>query len=154
MAIHVPIAKKKWRRERDGCAFGLPFGTVASSSLARRLASNPGFATALPCPSGLSLRARLVSRLFPLLKRKTAGFSSCSLLQWRRERDSNPRYAVKRTHAFQACSLNHSDTSPTVERVGKATHSPRGNQPGFPRIFKERTASFKQMVIDPWHSNC
>ena len=31
--------------------------------------------------------------------------------QWRRGGDSNPRY-VLRTHAFQACSLSHSDTSP------------------------------------------
>ena len=32
---------------------------------------------------------------------------------WRRGGDSNPRY-VLRTHAFQACSLSHSDTSPGV----------------------------------------
>ena len=69
-------------------------------------------------------------------------------LEWRRGRDSNPRYTVRRTHAFQASSLNHSDTSPKVEQVGKATHSPRGNQPGFQRIFY-----FKLMIIDPWHSN-
>ena len=31
---------------------------------------------------------------------------------WRRGWDSNPRYALRRTHAFQACSLSHSDTSP------------------------------------------
>ena len=35
----------------------------------------------------------------------------CGWLQWRRGGDSNPRY-VLRTHAFQACSLSHSDTSP------------------------------------------
>ena len=31
---------------------------------------------------------------------------------WRRGRDSNPRCRLPHTHAFQACSLNHSDTSP------------------------------------------
>src|SRR2546421_7533347 len=30
---------------------------------------------------------------------------------WRRERDSNPRYFLG-THAFQACALNHSAISP------------------------------------------
>src|SRR5688572_16572663 len=33
-------------------------------------------------------------------------------LDWRRGRDSNPRYGFHRTHAFQACDLNHSSTSP------------------------------------------
>ncbi len=33
------------------------------------------------------------------------------LKNWRRERDSNPRYHYS-THAFQACSLSHSDISP------------------------------------------
>src|ERR1700709_439842 len=33
--------------------------------------------------------------------------------EWRRERDSNPRYCLG-THAFQACALNHSAISPTV----------------------------------------
>src|SRR5262245_1312481 len=37
--------------------------------------------------------------------------SSQLVFQWRRGGDSNPRY-VLRTHAFQACSLSHSDTSP------------------------------------------
>ena len=32
---------------------------------------------------------------------------------WRREGDSNPRYLLS-THAFQACALNHSATSPRV----------------------------------------
>ena len=31
---------------------------------------------------------------------------------WRREWDSNPRYQSPGTHAFQACSLSHSDISP------------------------------------------
>ena len=31
---------------------------------------------------------------------------------WRREWDSNPRYGFRRTHAFQACALNHSAISP------------------------------------------
>ena len=33
-------------------------------------------------------------------------------LNWRRDGDSNPRYGANRIHAFQACSFNHSDTSP------------------------------------------
>ena len=33
---------------------------------------------------------------------------------WRKGRDSNPRYAVKRIHEFQSCSLNHSDISPQL----------------------------------------
>ena len=36
----------------------------------------------------------------------------CYPLIMAERRDSNPRYALRRTHAFQACSLNHSDTSP------------------------------------------
>ena len=35
---------------------------------------------------------------------------------WRRERDSNPRYPFQGKHAFQACAFNHSATSPKVER--------------------------------------
>ena len=35
-----------------------------------------------------------------------------SLFVWRRERDSNPRYGIRRTHAFQACTLSHSVISP------------------------------------------
>ena len=35
-----------------------------------------------------------------------------SPVSWRRGRDSNPRYGFHRTHAFQACDLNHSSTSP------------------------------------------
>ncbi len=31
---------------------------------------------------------------------------------WRRGRDSNPRSSLTRLHTFQACSFNHSDTSP------------------------------------------
>ena len=31
---------------------------------------------------------------------------------WRREWDSNPRYVLRRTHAFQACDLNRSSISP------------------------------------------
>ena len=36
---------------------------------------------------------------------------------WRRGRDSNPRYTLRRTHAFQACSLSHSDTSPELIKM-------------------------------------
>lgn len=35
-----------------------------------------------------------------------------SKFNWRRRRDSNPRYGLSRTHAFQACTFNHSVTSP------------------------------------------
>ena len=31
---------------------------------------------------------------------------------WRRDRDSNPRYSLTHTHAFQACAFDHSATSP------------------------------------------
>ena len=31
---------------------------------------------------------------------------------WRRRRDSNPRYGINRTHAFQACTFDRSVTSP------------------------------------------
>jgi hypothetical protein len=34
------------------------------------------------------------------------------LQNWRRERDSNPRYVVKHTHTFQACAFDRSATSP------------------------------------------
>ncbi len=33
---------------------------------------------------------------------------------WRRGRDSNPRNGLTRLHTFQACSFNHSDTSPDL----------------------------------------
>ena len=33
-------------------------------------------------------------------------------IKWRRRRDSNSRDAFRRPHAFQACALNHSATSP------------------------------------------
>ena len=33
----------------------------------------------------------------------------------RRERDSNPRSALPRIHAFQACSFSHSDISPAIK---------------------------------------
>jgi hypothetical protein len=35
---------------------------------------------------------------------------------WRRERDSNPRWVLA-THAFQACALNHSAISPPKGRA-------------------------------------
>src|ERR1700693_4838289 len=39
-----------------------------------------------------------------------------TLFHWRRGGDSNPRYLLG-THAFQACSLSHSDTSPGRQRI-------------------------------------
>ena len=48
---------------------------------------------------------------------------------WRRERDSNPRYGLSRIHTFQACSFNHSDTSPhaasLARRIGARQRSGR-----------------------------
>ena len=55
----------------------------------------------------------------------------------------------QRTHAFQACSLNHSDTSPAAERVGKATHSPIGNQPAFSG-FSQSMAQLKRALSARW----
>jgi hypothetical protein len=49
---------------------------------------------------------------------KTKGPSRGPLF-WRRGRDSNPRYGFHRTHAFQACDLNHSSTSPVVRILTK-----------------------------------
>ena len=40
---------------------------------------------------------------------------------WRRERDSNPRSGLTRLHTFQACSFNHSDTSPVTDTFYLAT---------------------------------
>src|SRR5713101_7570888 len=44
--------------------------------------------------------------------------STISIYAWRRGGDSNPRYLLG-THAFQACSLSHSDTSPGAQRIAK-----------------------------------
>ena len=35
---------------------------------------------------------------------------------WRRGRDSNPRYSFRSTHALQACPINHSGTSPRYDQ--------------------------------------
>ena len=93
------LSRSKTHVEPGGCyGFALPFGAVTSCQ--------PRFAS------------------HPSLKKKDCRIFIMQPLEWRRGRDSNPRYTVRRTHAFQASSLNHSDTSPKVERVGKATHSP------------------------------
>jgi hypothetical protein len=44
-------------------------------------------------------------------------------LAWRRGRDSNPRYGFPRKHAFQACDLNHSSTSPRGRIVPRCADS-------------------------------
>ena len=53
-----------------------------------------------------------------------------STKNWRRGRDSNPRYGVSRIHAFQACSLDRSDTSPKYPccpaSTGRTLKSPTG----------------------------
>ena len=46
------------------------------------------------------------------------------------------RGTLTRTLAFQASSLNHSDTSPELEQVGKATHFDFGKQMGFTGNFE------------------
>lgn len=43
---------------------------------------------------------------------KVLGMLTDKKIIWRRRRDSNPRYGINRTHAFQACTFNHSVTSP------------------------------------------
>ena len=49
-----------------------------------------------------------LARFTEIVAAKTSGYRTV----WRRGRDSNPRYGFHRTHAFQACDLNHSSTSP------------------------------------------
>jgi hypothetical protein len=44
---------------------------------------------------------------------EASGKTQSKKRDWRRERDSNPRYCLG-THAFQACALNHSAISPAV----------------------------------------
>ena len=46
-----------------------------------------------------------------IISRLPATAFGCKHQDWRRERDSNPRYFLG-THAFQACALNHSAISP------------------------------------------
>src|SRR4030042_1905514 len=56
---------------------------------------------------------------FSSLKNKILGSSPDERSIWRRGWDSNPRYALRRTHAFQACSFSHSDTSPRGNRLSQ-----------------------------------
>ena len=49
----------------------------------------------------------------------------------RRGRDSNPRYGFNRTHAFQACDLNHSSTAPKPTIVAAG----RGRSQALPDVF-------------------
>jgi hypothetical protein len=58
---------------------------------------------------------------------------------WRRERDSNPRYGLKRTHTFQACSLSHSDTSPKSCSSGSL-------QPERPRTLPSEALGLKKRM--------
>ena len=51
------------------------------------------------------------------VQRTAACGENLKISKWRREGDSNPRYLLG-THAFQACALNHSATSPTYLITG------------------------------------
>ncbi len=53
--------------------------------------------------------------------------SSSASVEWRRGGDSNPGTALTRSHAFQACSFNRSDTSPISGGAGTRTlGTPKG----------------------------
>ena len=84
-----------------------------------------------PCTAGFfTLRVR-IHRSYHA--RKEGRARRPSLRAWRRGRDSNPRYAFGRTHAFQACSLNRSDTSPDMICAATGqTGRARLNQPAPP----------------------
>jgi hypothetical protein len=62
------------------------------------------------------------------------------MTSWRRERDSNPRYGLSRTHAFQACTLNHSAISPVEEFLPSLAGAQRINQNGFSGNFSSSIA--------------
>ena len=59
--------------------------------------------------------------------------------QWRREWDSNPRYGFHRTHAFQACDLNHSSISPRGPKYNREAGRERGARVG--RLLSGQAAS-------------
>ena len=99
-----------WRRGRD-CA-RLALHPRAAHPSAHSASGTPDLKT-IQRPTGRPPDRRLSNRFSSLLSppiKKTA--QGPSFHYWRRGRDSNPRYGFHRTHAFQACDLNHSSTSP------------------------------------------
>ena len=60
--------------------------------------------------SGL-IRNGIISKV-ALLLGSVDCFGLAWKMMWRRRRDSNPRYGLSRTHAFQACTFSRSVTSP------------------------------------------
>ena len=52
--------------------------------------------------------------LLPFSQNKKARLTWQALTSWRREGDSNPRAGIRRQHDFQSCTLNRSDTSPSL----------------------------------------
>ena len=70
--------------------------------------------------------------------------------EWRRGRDSNPRYGVNRTHDFQSCTFNRSVTSPqhsfnylALPPVSKACRCPQNVST---RQYLRASASFRSNV--------
>ena len=89
----------------------------------------PAFRSCYPLCSGLARVSQIIVRLFIL--KGFFGVSGQRLEHlWRRKRDSNPRYGLSRTHAFQACTFSHSVISPAVWNTG-AKDKP---EPGFGQI--------------------
>ncbi len=89
---------KLWRRERDSLATSMWLALRAAplcESASCRFVEPRGFS-----PSLLEIADHFRNLQYQ------------DFYLWRRERDSNPRYGLTRTHTFQACSLSHSDTSP------------------------------------------
>ncbi len=95
--------------EREGLLGAVPGPLAYGPRFAR---SKCAFLHILPNPAFYKPRARIL--LIPVCQLSKLVLS-IKLLTWRRERDSNPRCAVKHTHAFQACPFDRSGTSPRAE---------------------------------------
>ncbi len=122
--------------------------------------SNPGYASFLfggesgtdsrlpwrsPCgrPAAVPIRSGRIGRTQTLIYR---GFESRVRLVsiWRRERDSNPRYAFGRIHTFQACAFNRSAISPFVlESMSTLLQSWSLSDPPYPY----RAADYKLIHV-------
>ena len=69
-------------------------------------------------------------------------------MSWRRERDSNPRYGIHRTHAFQACTLSHSVISPGMSCYRERRTIPeRLPLVKIPRSFAEAALRFVDFLV-------
>ena len=71
----------------------------------------------------------------------------------RRGRDSNPRYPVKGTHAFQACLFVHSSTSPRCGRrnldpLARKAADPMGRPSGGEGGIRTRDAIARILVFE------